>query len=436
MSTTQPSVPRDTGEEALATAFEDLAHWRGGSEEREFPYRSVVEVYRCHGKHFVPEALHAELRRVRTEAQDSMLHDFLNTALDKPDGTYDYGSYLALPLLAFPDEDESVSLGECQHLRDVHYVRLLADLLRFELQALDGTTEFLPEMRPTPELSKKRIHGIVRALRPALERLAMPALSGDGDLAPREICRVLTERFSPSDELRMLLSMLPVDRLHDEYLFLRVLQGFELSFAWMVVHLKCALNSFNDGAEEVVIRIRCAEEMLRESNLLFSVLHTLRGEAFRTFRQFTEGASAIQSRSYKLIESLCTLPEAARLDSAAFHFVPDLRERVKQRPVHLEGALQQAWSRGTYDRETCERIATSLESFAQTFSTWRTSHLATARVFLGEATGTGYTEGVPYLAQGVHQPVFRNLDLETWPQAGGDEARPPGTSKGKGKCPF
>ena len=40
----------------------------------------------------------------------------------------------------------------------------------------------------------------------------------------------------------LLLTLLPVYTVHDEYLFLRVLQRFETTFALIAVHLRATLS--------------------------------------------------------------------------------------------------------------------------------------------------------------------------------------------------
>jgi hypothetical protein len=47
--------------------------------------------------------------------------------------------------------------------------------------------------------------------------------------------------------------------------------------------------------------LRDSASALREAGPLFSLLATMPVESFRLFRQFTEGASAIQSRGYKVM---------------------------------------------------------------------------------------------------------------------------------------
>ena len=62
--------------------------------------------------------------------------------------------------------------------------------------------------------------------------------------------------------------------------------------------------------------------------LLFRVVATMRVAAFHTFREFTQGASAIQSEAYKRFEIACGRPLTERLGSDAFGNVPAVRGEV------------------------------------------------------------------------------------------------------------
>ena len=105
-------------------------------------------------------------------------------------------------------------------------------------------------------------------------------------------------------------------------------------------------------------------------------------------------ASAIQSRNYKLVESLCSRPSPSRLDSPTYRSVPDVRERV------LAG--QPTLDETEHDFE----VRAARETFEAALAHWRNSHYKLAVRLLGERRGTGYTEGVPYLNEVRALPVF------------------------------
>jgi tryptophan 2,3-dioxygenase len=127
-----------------------------------------------------------------------------------------------------------------------------------------------------------------------------------------------------ADEERMLqLTLLPVSRVHDECLFIRVLQSYETTFAYAAVELEAAAAAIARGdSTAAVAALGGAAHALSESSPLFSLIATMQPEASLTFRQFTDGASAIQSRNYKLMESACRTPDRERFDSAAYRRCP------------------------------------------------------------------------------------------------------------------
>jgi hypothetical protein len=185
---------------------------------------------------------------------------------------------------------------------------LVADLLRFELEAADGTTSLLPELRPDARLTAKRCRLGVRAILPALARLGLrcEVTEADGLEGARAVCRTVFADLKAAERRTLKLTAMPVYVAHDEYMFIRVLQSYETTFAVIAVHLHAALSALADGRGPAAARaLLAAERAMREAKPLFSLVATMLPEAFLTFREFTDGASAIQSRSYKAVESLC-----------------------------------------------------------------------------------------------------------------------------------
>ena len=168
-------------------------------------------------------------------------------------------------------------------------------------------------------------------------------------------------------------------------------------------------------------------------------------EAFQTFREFTEGASAIQSRNYKLVESLCRQPDPARLDSAAYLSVPEVRQRVLAGQVTLDEAFQAARAAGRLSAGDVDDLEQAMRRFAATLLRWRRTHYGIAVRMLGERTGTGYTEGAPYLKAVQAIPVFSSVamgedaeDAEARDVEGGEiaPARTLEVIAARGRCPF
>src|SRR5580658_5102865 len=241
-------MPMDS--ESLAT---QLARWEQTGTAENFPYEAILSFYRTRGKHFVPASTLATLAAIRerlampvnaraeggdpvgaddgssgADDADSTLRKFLDVALDKWDGTYNYHTYLGLGLLdVMPDAN-----GRTDKLQHDEWVRiLLADALAFERDARDGRQHSLPLMRPSQELADKRIrlldgivgHGEVRA----------KTSRGHDDTASSSQCRA-----SARMQRALSLSMQPVYIVHDEYLFIRILQSFEVTFAAMASEIR------------------------------------------------------------------------------------------------------------------------------------------------------------------------------------------------------
>jgi tryptophan 2,3-dioxygenase len=150
--------------------------------------------------------------------------------------------------------------------------------------------------------------------------------------------------------------------------------------------------------------------VLKESLPLFSLLATMRPEAFRTFREFTEGASAIQSVGYKTFESLCSTPGVARLSSPAYTSVPQVRARVLGGQATVQGGWHDLIAGHRLDAAGDAALRAAAGRLESVHQRWKQTHYRLAVRMIGERTGTGYTEGVPYLAQVLGNRLFPAAD--------------------------
>jgi tryptophan 2,3-dioxygenase len=399
---TPPSTGERVGVDTVFRLVDDLEH----TAPETFPYRRVVAEYHRVGKHFVSKELLAALDAVRRrlpefgESPGEPLAGFLDSALDKYDGRYDYPTYIGLPVLPLPEGEDQEAAAE--H-RDRLVLLLVTDALWFELLATSGRTRLLPRMRPDERRVAKRCRLGLRSIRSEAERPG-PAEAMDPVEAAREITAVVRSETTPDERLMLELTMLPVDIVHDEYLFIRVLQSFEATFALLTVQLSAAVRHLGEGRGHAAAeRLAAAEHVLHRAAPLFSLLATMQVASFRLFRQFTEGASAIQSRNYKRFEALCRRPDPERLDSPAYRSVPEVRRRVIDGVSDLDAALRQA-SLSAAERA---HVVEAMNHFAATLVQWRKTHYRLAIRMLGDRPGTGYTEGTPYLREAVGIPVFR-----------------------------
>jgi tryptophan 2,3-dioxygenase len=399
------------------TAMQTLEKWLTVPNPHTFPYESVIQQYHLVGKHFVEKELLFRLGKVRDAlsangaAASTPLRSFLDVALDKYDGRYDYLTYTGLSLLALPGADrDGDDVCEALHQRDRLVSLLVTDALRFERAAAARTTLFLPRMRPDWRVVTKRCHLGLRVTNAMFDRIGVgSSLTGQD---PVEVawarCAAVCDARSVSERIALRLSMLPVYVVHDEYLFIRVLQSFEATFALLVVQLRVAIETFKSGDMlAATLLVDAARSILHESAPLFSLLATMQVESFGLFRQFTDGASAIQSENYKTMESLCRWPDGDRLDSLAYRSVPTVRRRLQDGDQpSLEGAYLIASAAGRLTPAQDQAFTTAVMRFAAVLKQWRRTHYHLAVRMLGEATGTGQTEGTPYLRRAIDVPIF------------------------------
>jgi tryptophan 2,3-dioxygenase len=444
----------DTRDEALDPA-RAITHWLSSRNADDFPFDAVVAAFNRVGKHFVATELLdalADARAILSEVRGSatsvrLLERFLDTALDKADGRYANPTYLGLSLLPLPtvdDPDDDISAVERRD--DRFFVQLIADALRFEVAAADGATELLPHMRPDARTTAKRCRLGLQAAGPAARRLGLHdgVDLSDPIAGARRLWANVAADLSLGERRTLHLTMLPVSRIHDEYQFIRVLQSFEATFALVAVQVHAAVQALTDGdADLALTRIRAAETALREAAPLWSLVATMQIEAFQTFREFTEGASAIQSRNYKLMESLCRPPDPDRLDSAAYLSVPEVRQRVLAGQETLDEAFTVAQASGHFSAHEIADLEEAMREFAATLLRWRRTHYKNAARMLGERTGTGYTEGAAYLKAVQSIPVFssvaREEDAEAEDVTGENTIAPAQTRESmgpRGRCPF
>ncbi|MGC4885788.1 tryptophan 2,3-dioxygenase family protein [Micromonospora sp. DT227] len=372
---------------------------------RRFPYDRVVDAYQHYGKPFVPHEWTTLLRRTRerlpsVEGAPEQLTAFLDVALDKTDDRFDYRTYLGLRLLpiADPDRDVDASQRLLAH-RDRLHVLLLADLSAFELRALDRPGAPMGRLRPPGPLVAKRLRHAMRAASPALHRLSLPLREVTDPIAvARRLVTMTCIDRTEAERLMLRTTLLPVSSVHDERLFLRTLQAFEVTLGLLAVDLTAAVTAASeDQLSTAGVRLTSAARLLHETAPLWSMLATMQPQAFHLFRTHTDGASAIQSRAYKLVESLCRTPDPKRLRSTAYLSVPDVRARIRAGQLSLDDALRAI----SADRDIlteCPTLADGIRAFTAAVFQWRRTHYRLAVRMLGtETPGTGATPGTPYL---------------------------------------
>lgn len=404
---------------AHALAIAKLNLWFAERNVGSFPYHEVVCAYHECGKHFVAGELTEKLARIRDRIRDvpqkqfPNLTAFLDMMLDKHDGRYDYRSYLALTLLSLPADD--TLLREPRDARselDRGIVILAADILRFETEALLGRAAWLPLRQPDREVVEDRCRRALRALLPYLSRLQLAdgVDLGDPISSAGLLARRIDAGMNAEERLRLQLTNIPVYVVHDEYMFIRILQCFETVFSWLCANIRQTIAVCASDIRAAIERVRACCDYLREAAPFFHVLFSMDRESFGEFRKYTEGASAIQSRNYKRLESLCDRPGEERLSSIAYQSVPEVQVLAEHGHETLNQAYLQAKTAGCHADAEVAQLGEAMAKFQQALLRWRQSHYAIAVNMLGTGTGTGYTEGAPYLNRVRNLPIFSAID--------------------------
>jgi len=134
--------------------------------------------------------------------------------------------------------------------RDRQILLLVSDLIAFECTAWQRRSRLMPGMRPDDVRFAKRIKLALNAASYSAKRLGIrvdphtPDPAAEGAKLVAAVNATLTEQ-----ERRWLtLSMQPVYTLHDEHMFLRILQLFETNLAWMAIRIRAAINAFTPFA--------------------------------------------------------------------------------------------------------------------------------------------------------------------------------------------
>ena len=141
-------------------------------------------------------------------------------------------------------------------------------------------------------------------------------------------------------------------------------------------------------------------------------------EDFHIFRQYTEGASAIQSPQYKMIEVLIGKPTSTRRESPAFQYVPEIRVFLERSGLSLEQVLKERYPQNGYGIDTGAitspddlELLQNINLLDNAILSWKKRHFGIASHMIGEIKGTGDTDGIGYLAKFKGELFFPSLDF-------------------------
>ncbi|MGW6979505.1 tryptophan 2,3-dioxygenase family protein [Streptomyces sp. NPDC054932] len=375
--------------------------------------RTVTEEVRRTGKHFLPQSLLLQLGEIRSHRavdRRPFLQAFLHCMLDKHDGRYGNRTYLSLPLL-------ELLLEEAEDAPDPNRMAtlLISDVMRFEIQVEASDRESADSDPPDPVTLRKRLRHALRFVAhdlggPEAEGLALRAAhvpwsrwADVADALPRPTATAAGHWFD--------VTVQPVYVLHDEYFFIRVLQAHEMIFTAIVTDVRAAIDALRDGRLAAAAdHVDRAAALFDRASALFRMVATMRPGHFSGFRQFTQGASAIQSEQYKRFEILCGMPTTPRLRSEAFTNVPAVRAEAEgdDHDTVVRAYLDLRRS-ARFSEAEWNRFRGALGGLEERHQRWKSTHRSLAARMLGDAHGSGYTAGVPYLAECLDNRLFWQL---------------------------
>lgn len=314
------------------------------------------------------------------------LRSWLPMLVDIGHGRCTYATYVGTPTLTQWPASGAVDADTCVGL-------LLAHLLRHELDApidADHPTQAAVHASRVTAMAESLVrHGGGRAPATEARSLAEAVL----DAAPPALARQAD------------LLALPMTTVHEEQLFLRVLQLFETVFAAMLIEVESARSLLDIGeVEGAAAALRSASDRLGRAIPFFRILATIHPDEFALIREETPGASGLQSTSFKGIELACARQTPARLSSPGYHepVVAALVASDAGRPTIEDHGMRLRAADGL----GVERLVAAIELLDHRWGLWKKAHWATASRLIGDVPGTGGTEGAAYLRAHVNGRLF------------------------------
>ncbi|MEX2974415.1 hypothetical protein [Streptomyces sp. C184] len=326
-----------------------------------------------------------------------VLSSWLPSTFDQDDGDYD--SFAAIPLLNrvadVCDVDGTDESGRTDAALDREHVILLADLLLFEAAALARHSESREQQVRTKACARSLVKAAELAPRAGAVLDVLPSAeyrSGAGSLADRshELARLALDAVEPIVRHAVEITMLPTTTLHDEIMFIRCIQVFELVYRQVARCLERAVAAVSAGdPARATAEVTDAAARVVATGTLYRVLTTMPRDAFAVIRASTQGRSAIQSRAYREVERF-----GARLSMEQTD-VPDW-------------SLQEAY----LDAFGVARKDDLADAMTELDSAWRAmkrTHWGITLKIIGHAPGTGGTSGVDFLKESAARPLFPML---------------------------
>lgn len=379
-----------------------------------FPYAEVIAHYQRVGRTNADSRLVSRLRYLGDLLREPELvvgrrlwplPEWLPSTGDQHNGNYD--SYLASPLLeglTFAQDGDSAGLpSELEKATDATIdlllAALVADLAMIEADALRAGHNGREQHRRTQAclllLTKLDALAPNWAQRPAAGEI-LPDLAE----ATTALAQQVRRRLPRSCRQVVNLSLLPTTRLHDEQMFIRAIQIFEAMYRQIyrcMVRASAAMQVTDAG--RACAELADATRRLAMAPALYRVVTTMPRAAFAIIREFTNGRSAIQSRSYRQIDLVC----APREPSPAADKLPAVEVAS---PTLQDSYFAIA---GRLDPAESDRLAAQMRALDASWRAMKRTHWGITLKIIGRVPGTGGTAGAEYLKYAAEVPLFPML---------------------------
>jgi tryptophan 2,3-dioxygenase len=403
-----------------------------------FPAKEIIGLFFTTGKHIGHPLLLEELlviQKALSQLQidgDTFAYKLLSTLmrifLDKHTNTFDHLTYTALPIFElFQDDGDFETLLQNQAKI---VIALICDLIKYEIKTMLGQECRMQEYLPGMQKLNQRIYVSFRAVLTCsfyADHLRLPAntdhlielwrqqtqqetpytihLANQTNSFAEEILEQLDAKLN-----RLLqLTLIPVYVSHDEYMFVRILQAFEMLFHVVAEGLKlCISHVTAERYQQAADRFYLLNDVLRLSPAIFRILSTMTSYTFNTFREYMTGASAIQSVYYKQIELYASHPDLHRFRSPAFESVPKVLDEYQQQSFRnlQDVVVPLLTDANPIHEDSIQNMIAGMKALDKTFVTWKVTHYRLVKAMIGDSPGTGHTSGPPYLKQILEQPLF------------------------------
>jgi tryptophan 2,3-dioxygenase len=337
----------------------------------------------------------------------------INAMVTHPDVSY--YPYTEVHVIDWYLNPTHVSFAELKRKALLGIVYLLHDLSRFESDSILSWETRHPEGF-VRDVVTKRVKEIRESVAACRELFRFVNLGWPSPLTQHVAKETLEEYVTEPTRLSALvhLTCFPRSCWHDEVAFLRTIHIAELCFfALRVTVIEIIENLRRQFVERAT---QCLKEGAAIGTMLqrtFVVLNTMPVEHFaKGFREYTEHASAVQSRGYQLLDIHLRGVDARKEE--VFEKNPSLADLTlfkSEEFLSLKTILEQASiTRSPY----WPLIRKGAEELDQSLMSWRGLHVGFAKKYLKDiARPTGGTDGEDYLKLFLRAGLFAETAVKT-----------------------